>query len=123
MSISCIKSEINNEHKLSGLSAKNGKLMYEELKNSDILVKELELYLFDNDEKFKQLPNVLAKYFPEYDEPMHNHFKLLNEENLPNMEKQYFDDDVIVLMSIMDKRWNNNDEIWNDILKYLNELK
>ena len=35
------------------------------------------------------------------------------------MDKYYLEDDVIVSFSIMDKRWNNNESMWDDLLKSL----
>jgi hypothetical protein len=39
------------------------------------------------------------------------------------MDQQYFKDDVVIKVSIMDKRWNNNNDMWNDLLKCLYSLK
>lgn len=46
-------------------------------------------------------------------------FSLFTKNYLINMESKYFEDDVIVVFDIMDKRWNYNDELWTDLLKCL----
>lgn len=124
VSLSCIDNVIDKEFEQCSLTAKDGRLMYEELGQ---IREELENIDWDDKlkliETFKKIPNIHETCYGGHREKRPSFFSYLHEKHYPNMEKKYFEDDVIVCVSIMDKRWNNNDEFWTDILECLYKLK
>jgi uncharacterized protein YkvS len=123
VSLSCMENNFDQEFDVCTLSAKDGRLMYDELYEHDRLMNELNLQnkFFDNDTVYKNIPNIHTTYYSRNKLEIPNIFKSSFERYLKNMEEKYFEDNVIVKVSIMDKRWNHNDEFWNDILKCLSE--
>ncbi len=124
ISLSCFENEIPKEYEICTLVAKDGIPMFKELEESHELLKKLNLFkLFDKDPQFKKIPHIPATYYGGRKDPEPNAFEKSQKKYLINMDSQYFDPDVIVCVSIMDKRWNNNDEFWTDILNCLYKIR
>jgi hypothetical protein len=126
VSLSCMENNYDQEFNVCTLPAKDGRLMYDELYEHDRLLNEYNLtdeFFDENNDTFKNILNIPTTYYGGDKKECTNAFKLHYNKYLKNMEKKYFKDNVVIHVSIMDKRWNYNDEFWNDILKCLYEIK
>lgn len=126
ISLSCMENKIDKEFEVCTLPAKNRKLMCNELFEMEkqlLQINASNKQSFNDDKIFKKIPDIPVTYYGGKKEKFSNKFKILHEKYLTSMDKYFFQDDVIVSVSIMDKRWNNNEEFWNDILMWLYRLK
>jgi hypothetical protein len=116
---SCLKSNLSYENSFSSMLFLDNEPMFEENKEQSKKCRELGLGLFDKDEKFKQLKDLSCrgfgtKYDPELAQERYS-------EHLSNMSKEDIDD--LVQFDIMDKRWDNNQDLWFELLKCLRDYK
>lgn len=120
VSLSCYDNDIPEEFNCCSLTFKDDIPMYAELKEQDKFLSS-DHCMKDNcdfDELYKKIPNIHFRGFGNITK-IDNLFRMLNYEYLPNLDSSLFENNVIVLISIMDKRWNYNDDLWIDLYKCL----
>ena len=111
------------EYEIITITFKDGRPMFEEVKESEKLLKKLKLdnKCFDYDENFKKLPDISETYFP-YRGYHPNVFSFDFRKELPKFDQKLFEDNAIVRFSVMDKRWNDNSTLWTELMKAINKF-
>lgn len=115
VSLSCYDNDIPEEFNCCTLTFKDDRPMYAELKEQEKMMSS-EYYMNNvyEHELEKKIPDIHFRGFGNVTK-IENLFKKTNYEYLPNLDPSLFENDEIVRIEIMDKRWNNNNDLWIDL--------
>lgn len=99
---------------------KNGKPMYKEYIENEIIIKNHNLGLYDSDPVFKKLHQIHTRGFSG---SLNNKDKFKNIcSSMSPILRNFVEPDNVVELCIMDKRWNNNEELFNFFNESLKSL-
>lgn len=116
--ISSKEEPLAEEYEIMTITFKDGRPMFDEVKESYKLLEKLNLgnKCFNYNEKnFKKIPDISKTYFC-YRGYHPNVFSYDHREELPKFDPNLFENNVIVKFSIMDKRWNDNSTLWTELM-------
>lgn len=121
--LSCKDEPVPEEYQLMTITLKDGKPMFKELKEAEKLGEELGLVKeFGGEDDFKKIPHIRSTGFTEgIADP--NSFSFVCQYSQLNLDPKYLEDNVVVYLQVMDKRWNDNSVLWTELMRAIKKHK